>query len=656
MGYLKSKLIISIALTLFIIGSCSQNVEAQISEDVFINRGETVRITATLLENITFGNPVPNQILYFFDQTEDALIGVSLTDSNGVAEIDWQIPMNHTLGLTLLNITFNGNETLFLAPSCQYFYPVVMSKTEMHIQIMNDQLTPDDFLEVRISLTNDELFPIKNGTVSMYKNEFLIAKATTNTSGQAVFSVKCNETWCSEGENSITLLYEKNLIHYNSEVTETIEFNFQKISTHLSVHNLPTSVMLSEIYEINLELSAEISSLSNSQIIFNLNDLYFDTLQIDETGIGKYNLSIDSRFNLGYNTITFEFPGTNRFKSAKSEFNLSVSSHAFLNLTFTSESIINENQSVMIEISDSMYRPVSNITIILHDLNSGIKVSAAIPFNITHISMSFLLTGQTGPRLLKLNITGNLYLFSSTHSYQLVVWNRAKINIIESNIQGYASPSQEIILSVLLSGVERNYSACDLIVIDSNNTIVESEITNQKGQATLSWYSPQRESNVILTISYLGNSEFYELPSNLTFSYFITKRMPINVTLCQYKISPSLQEIQVCLQFHLLNGSNPDRLMVEVTWLNSVQVLPISYEGSLMLHLKIPTIPGNYLLLYEIIETPSVLPCSGQIPIHIPEDTILASQGIGIPALLATTIISMSIAGIPIIRKWYLVG
>ena len=656
MGYLKSKLIIFIALTLFIIGLCPHNAKAQINEEVLINRGETVRITATLLENITFGNPVPNQILHFFDQTEDTLIGVSLTDSNGVAEIDWQIPMNHTLGLTLLNITFNGNETLFLAPSCQYFYPTVLSKTKMHVQVINDQLTPDDFLEIEISLTNDELLPIRNGTISMYKNEFVIVKATTNTSGHAVISVKCNETWCSEGENSIILLYERNLIHYNSEVIETIEINFQKISTHLSVHNLPSSAILGETYEINLELSAEISSLPNSQIILSFNDLYFDTIQIDETGIGKYNLSIDNRFNLGYNTITFAFPGTNRFKSAKSEVNISVSSHAFLNLTFTSESIINENQSIMIEISDSMYRPVPNITIILHDLKSGIKVGAVTPINSTQISLSFLLAGQAGPRLLELNITGNRYLIGSTFSYQLVVWNRAKIHIIESNIQGYASPSQEIILSVLLSGVERNYSACHLIVIDSNNTIIESEITDQGGQTTLSWYSPQKESNVIFTISYPGNSEFFELSSNLTFSYFITRRMPINVTLCQYKIIPSLQEIQICLQFHLLNGSSPDRLMIEVTWLNSVQVLPISYEGSLILHLNIPTIPRDYLVLYKVIENPSVLPYSGQIPIHIPEETILASQGIGIPTLLATTIVSTSIAAIPIIRRWYLVG
>ena len=90
--------------------------------------------------------------------------------------------------------------------------------------------------------------------------------------------------------------------------------------------------------------------------------------------------------------------------------------------------------------------------------------------------------------------------------------------------------------------------------------------------------------------------------------------------------------------------------------MNSVQVLPISYEGSLILHLSIPTILGNYLVLYEIIENPSVLPYSGQIPIHIPEETILASQGIGIPALIVTTIVSTGIAGIPIIRRWYLVG
>ena len=59
-------------------------------------RGQTIILSAVLNDDL--GNPVPNETIYFYDETHDIYLGCAVTDENGNAKILWSIPKNYTLG------------------------------------------------------------------------------------------------------------------------------------------------------------------------------------------------------------------------------------------------------------------------------------------------------------------------------------------------------------------------------------------------------------------------------------------------------------------------------------------------------------------------------------------------------------------------------
>ncbi len=654
--HLNQKAIIIIAFSLLIIGLCVQNVESANSEEVDIYRGDTIEITARLLENITFGNPIPNQHLYFYDQTENQFIGSSLTNSDGYASIEWTIPLNHTLGNTLLNVTFYGNATLFLASSCQFVPLTILSRTNIQIHVNEYLLAPDDYLIIDILLENDENTPIQSATIMMYNDESLLATANSNTTGQVEFVVMCNDTWCSNGENVISIIYEGDLIHFNSEALESFLITFQKIPTSLTIQNLPNNVLLGQMYILDIELESEFSLPSNSVIDVYLDGSYFDSINLNETGSKKYNLSIDDHFDLGIHYLAFSFSETTRYASTSLESNIEVYSPAFINIQINEPLIIDSNQSIIIELTDSFHRSIANTIIELHDLSSGITRNIMTPSNSTRLSIEFPLLGRIGPRTLSINIMNNIFLTNNTLFYDVIIWAKSSIILIDSNIMGYASPTQEITLKLQVVGFERNCSFCQIGLIERNASIIVLENTDEFGVTDFTWNAPSTEGNFSLIITYLGNIDYYELPYNMTYNYYVTKKIPLTVIASEYTIIPALQEIQVLLQFILLNGTPPIGLQVVVNWIEYKQVVPIQTNGILFLQLIVPTLPSNYSLTFSIDESDSTLALSGRIQIEIDDYTALASQGVGIPSIATAAFLSIGIAALPIIRRWYMIG
>ena len=104
---------------------------ASADENLVAIRGENVTLSVVLLQNGTYGEPVPEQEIYFFDQTNNQLLGNAITDSNGLASIIWDIPSDYLLGPTIINATFYGNESQFLASSFQNIVLNILADTEI---------------------------------------------------------------------------------------------------------------------------------------------------------------------------------------------------------------------------------------------------------------------------------------------------------------------------------------------------------------------------------------------------------------------------------------------------------------------------------------------------------------------------------------------
>ena len=87
-----STLLLIIALAFLLLSSGVGTVSAE--ENFVAVRGDNVTITVTLLQNGTFGNPVPNQRIEFYDQTNNLLLGIDNTDITIAAKFDIRFSNN----------------------------------------------------------------------------------------------------------------------------------------------------------------------------------------------------------------------------------------------------------------------------------------------------------------------------------------------------------------------------------------------------------------------------------------------------------------------------------------------------------------------------------------------------------------------------------
>ncbi|MHA2022761.1 MAG: hypothetical protein ACTSWQ_03775, partial [Candidatus Thorarchaeota archaeon] len=133
---------------------------ANADEELAAIRGENVTISVVLLQNGTYGNPVPEQEIEFFDQTNNLLLGINITDANGLASIIWNIPLDYSLGPTIVNATFRGNESIFLAPSDQSIILNILASTEIILHDTPTLLAPGDVLSFSVSLFDDVSNPL----------------------------------------------------------------------------------------------------------------------------------------------------------------------------------------------------------------------------------------------------------------------------------------------------------------------------------------------------------------------------------------------------------------------------------------------------------------------------------------------------------------
>ncbi|MFW9968486.1 MAG: hypothetical protein ACFFEA_15165, partial [Candidatus Thorarchaeota archaeon] len=202
--------LVMIFIALFLISNITIDfVSAE--ETPVIVRGELIPITARLLQNGTFGDPVMNQFILFYDQSQDALIGSEITDSDGYASVLWNVSINHPLGLSLLNVTFEGNISLSLSPSYQWLSVIVVSRTSIEVQIDENAIHPEDEIRLTARLVDDLNFSIVGASIDVYSDSTFLATASTNASGYATFVINCNNSWCTIGENTLRVVFEQDL-------------------------------------------------------------------------------------------------------------------------------------------------------------------------------------------------------------------------------------------------------------------------------------------------------------------------------------------------------------------------------------------------------------------------------------------------------------
>lgn len=636
--------------------SLSNTTEVTAEGEVVVIRGDEVPLSARLLQNGTYGDPVPNQIIVFYDALLDAYLGSALTNQEGYASIIWNMPSNHPLGLTPVNATFTGNETLSLAPSCQWAFVHVLSRTQIVIENYTETLHPEDHFVLEISLLNDIDEPIIGAQVYLLSATSQLASAITNETGYAFFALECNLTWSSLGVNDLWVRFEQNLASHHSQSELLLEYTVEQVESIIDMEStVPTNVNLTDSLNLQFCLETYEGGIPDSPLIVLLNNIFFDSVVTNQYGEATLIVPIDSRFSLGPNTFQINYNGTDRNAAAHTEISFNVKSPVHLSVEVPERVILGIENVFKIEVTDILGRYIPNSVVHIHDLLSDIDVFVTVPSGLIHVDTVLTFYNLAGLRTLEVAITGSNYITNTTHHADFIVWSQPTLVLSANSILGYASPSQDIAFEIQLINHNGAIPERLLELKDFQNETIEVLTTDLEGNAEIRLTAPAIEGTFSFTILYSGTQSGFELPASYSYQLIVTKVMPVSIQVDSYEINPPAQEILVSFIVRGLNGTYLKGVDFIYTW-NSFTIRTISQEnGFVSIHLPILGF-GTHILYYQTEAESTIASCYGNLTIIISEADALAAQGVGIPGLTLSVLLSMTIVGIPVIYRRSIIG
>jgi hypothetical protein len=629
-----------------------------IADDQFVVfRGETLQISVRLLMNGTYGDPAPYQAVEFFDETNNRFLNSAFTDLNGYASIDWCLPLNYSLGYTILNATFRGNDTCALAPSYQQMSVIIQASTNLQIEINGTEFVPGDQMIFSILLTDDNANPLSNATVNVYRNFTFLISGKTNITGHADFDITCNQSWGDLGSNEITVSYGGNSGKFLASTEKSFLIDMDKIETTIETYSqIPTSFDLNDTFELDLGMHAADGPLSNAPIEVYSEDCKLTNLITNETGKTIFLFTANNTFNLGPNILRFKYEGTERYNSSQLLVEFSVVTPAIIKTELLTDCIIGEESILRVHLSDLLNRPIQNTSIKLTDSGTNHSFIQEMHPNMNFSDFRFQIEGHKGPRTYGIEIIGNEYVSNKTSNFTLLIWSRLSIILMNSSISNYASPTQIITLYIKLSDFTSNCSDRLILLLSKNGLINSSSRTDQFGIAIINISAPTQEGKCELSIIYGGNKSEYELSSYSTYTFFITRIMPVKVDLQQYVVIPSLQQLQLNLKVIAYNGSPLGGIVLYYDWLNITGHSSSIDGGAIGVSLSVPSKGGVYCFSYWTVSSSSVESCNGSVLLTINEQEAAASQGVGIFSISISIGLSLVIISIPRMIRKHMIG
>ena len=641
-------LLLVTTLVLLIIASGIGTASAE--DELVAVRGENVVISVILLQNGTYGNPVPEQRIEFYDQTNNLLLDNNITDLNGLASINWNIPIDYSLGPIIVNATFHGNESIFLLPSSQSIILNILASTEIVLQDTPAMLAPGDTLSFSIILLDDTSNPLNNRTVFVFSDDILLSTSVTNITGGASFSIHCNNSWNIMGENVIQIVHEQDIDNYYERAETLFSIEIQKIQTLIQSNFSLDSIPLSAILNLEVELGSIEGGISaNLEVLLDGSPLTVTTT--DNSGNGTIHLDIDEQFSLGSHLLTIIYNGSERYTETSFNIEFDVLSPAILDFTVPSFAVIGLDTNMTISLFDILGRPIEGI-LTISDISNGKNMSIQTPQDTIDIKIEFPILGPIGLHDILLEIR-NPFVTNKSIMYTIIVWSQPEFVLQHSNILHFASPNQELTFIIQLADWSGNISFQSIQLL-CNEKIVSSSKTDGNGIAIITSLASSYEGIYNLSIVYPMNMTRYELPAKLDYHLTVSISIPVLVKLDHYEVIPQLQKISIFLQVQCLNGSFVEGIIIKIIWESIEGYTATQQGGILVIHLPVPDTSGNYTLYYEIEQNHNLAFSAGTITIPISLIDVLNSQGIGINGFAIGILASFVIVAIPLIRQKYL--
>lgn len=623
---------------------------ASAEEELVAVRGENVTISVILLQNGTYGNPVPEQRIEFYDQTNNLLLGINITDPNGLAFINWNIPIDYPLGPTTVNATFRGNESILLLPSYQSIILNILASTEIVLHNIPAMIAPGDTLTFSAILLDDSSNLINDRTIFVFSDDILLTTSVTNSTGGASFSIHCNSSWSVLGENIIQIVHERDIGNYYERAETQFVIEIQKLQTSVQSTFSLDSILLGEILNLEVVLNSTEGGISaNLEVLLDGGPLTFTTT--DNSGNGTIHLVIDEQFTLGSHYLNIIYNGSERYTETALNIEFDILSPAIVDIQVPSSAVIGLDTNLTISLRDILGRPIDGI-LTISDISNGLNMSIQTPHDTIDINIGFPVLGPVGLHNILIEIVNPFVTNRSIMNY-IVVWSQPEFALQHSNILHYASPNQELTFIVQLTDWSGNISFQSIQLL-CDDEIVSSATSDEGGIAIIATLAPNYEGIYNLSIIYPMNMTRYELPAKLDYHLTVSISIPVLVELDYYEVIPPLQKITIYLRVQCLNGSLIEGIQIKIIW-ESVESYTVTQLGGIsIIHLPVPGTNRNYTLYYEIEQNHNLAASAGSITIPISLVDILTSQGIGINGFTIGILTSFVIVTIPLIRQKYL--
>lgn len=619
-------------------------------DDIFINRGSTVTISVRLLQNGTYGDPVPNQNIEFYDQSYNTLLGHNRTNILGLAVFEWAVPLIHPLGPTVINATFRGNESLFLLPTHQQIALNIISSTQMMIGDDEYTVAPLDSISIDVTLIDDSGLPIEAAAINILHANATVVSMPTNSSGQVTFLLECNTTWLSLGENALDIVFFMDSVRYLEGSSKRISIEMNQIDSTITLHTLDTDALLGEPMEISLHLSSEEGILGNSPISIGLDGKVLLDTSTDSAGNCTFNLPIDDNFQLGPNTLQLYYLGTDRYSAYQIPIPIIVYSTLHLGIQFPESIFCELKVTFQITATDSFGRAIRNFALNITDLSTGASTLGVFPQNETTSLVPMHIGGPPGSHAIQFESEPTLCLLNGSLVAQFEVWSQPQITLVSSNIDHFAFPDQSILLIIHVSDWQGNLSLQNLQIL-LNGAYTQIVTTDSNGVTSLSIKAPTNE--VLLNITFLINQNpmLYQAPATYEYMVMITQKMPVTVSMSSYEILSPLKQIVVRLSIQGMNGTFLCGTMIRFQWQGTSLNATSLIGGRIELILPIPQNEGIHILVYYVEPTWSLNATTGFLDILVTALDILSSQGMGIQFIALSLLGSVALAVISLITK-----
>lgn len=654
MAALRLLTILTLAISVIMIFGNGASVVHAETPPIF--RGDSITISAVLLENVTYGNPIQNQKMEFYDQTNDVFLGTALTDENGVASIRWDIPLSQPLGETIINSTFRGNESLFLDPSVQLIRITIFSRTEILIQSDSTTLAPGDNCSIRARLVDDMGNGISNICISAFVNDLYVFSTFTNSSGYFEFEIKYDSSLFNLGVNFVKVATVDSSQSFYFYSFKTIIVEYHKLRVALSEF-VPANmnINLNDSMSLILYAQSDGSPLNGVGLDVFIDDMYMGTWITDGGGLANISLIVDGSVDIGKHTIGILFLGNYRYEKARLEIKINVYSISIIEAVFPEKLVTRSYSSFYLAIHDAFGRPYNNITIGVTDSVSNytcwIKARSTDEVQVPYIPV-----GPRGPRMLTITIINQPFIINKTWNITIDVWAKPSINIVTQSIYGYAMPMQAITITCRLEDNMRVLENVVILLSNRDGSFYQSVFTNESGYATIEWRAQSQVGLDYMDIIFQGDNSSYYLSNRLRYEYQVSRQIPMGIIMKSCNPIIPLRIITVCLQVVAHNGSRISGLSIDYYWLELKGHATSGKSGTIYFDISMPSSNGTFLLYYKTQYLEGLAPSNGTFSIIIDYAQAQAAEGIGINGLFASCITLVISSIVPFLRRRYLIG